>query len=514
MGCAWAQGTAPPPAALAPGLAPPPAAPVLRVPSARPSAPAAMVVAAREPPSLGKRLLWYLPNRLWDVLDVFRLRLRAGPGLAANVRFTDYGAFYVGNYNAVYAGLPGPRHPYILRPYAGFESLDGIVLAGVDATDNTPHGPLYGVAELNLGAHLLLLGAEVGLDIVELADFFGGLIGFDPMEDDFPGVSKMPPELSSGITFVAEDGVWAVDPKPAMFANLPARLDYLEVNAQRRVSEPVRFTDAYFAQDPAAPIDVPETRFRLGMYAVVRQGKDFELELKPDLEIDVELPNIENRLRVFVESSQNNALPQASPADNEETGLDIGARKYLDGLNLSLDAGVRATWIPEAFVRATWRGAWRWGDWNFVPEQRVFYETEDKFGFRSSIYSARWFGSGRSFVAIPDASLKYTTRADDFEWAASLKGAHVPALLDERRRGRGINWDDTARARGLQAAVFGTDGQVDKYRLTAGFRFPVYKRWIYLEIDPGVEWEEEDDYATTAVVQVGLDLLFWGQAYR
>jgi hypothetical protein len=152
------------------------------------------------------------------------------------------------------------------------------------------------------------------------------------------------------------------------------------------------------------------------------------------------------------------------------------------------------------------------GSWNFVPEQRIFYETEDQFGFRSSIFSARWFGAGQPYVAIPDASLKYTTGQEELEWAASLKGMHAQALLDERRRGFGINWDDTARAQGVEAVVFGTDGQVDKYRLAVGFRFPIYKRWIYLEVDPGVEWEAEDDYATTAVLQVGLDLLFWGQA--
>jgi len=49
-------------------------------------------------PSWGTRLLWYAPNRILDLLDMFRLRLRIGPGLAANVRMTDYGAFYIGHH--------------------------------------------------------------------------------------------------------------------------------------------------------------------------------------------------------------------------------------------------------------------------------------------------------------------------------------------------------------------------------------------------------------------------------
>ena len=503
----------PPPGFLAPAVAadPGPADPALRVAPGAPGAPGD-VIAPRVRPSLGRRICWYVPNRVLDLLDILRLRLRVGPGLAAHFRITDLGAFYAGNYHAVYAGVPGPRHPFRLRPWVGLEELQGIVLAGVDATDNTPHGPRYGAAETDVGLHFLLVGAEAGVDAVEIGDFIGGWFGFDPMEDDFPDVRKNPPAESSGIGFSPAEGVFALEPKPAEFAGLPARLDYLHLNAQRRISEPVRATDAYFANDPDAPIDVPETQIRLGLYATVRRGEDFELELKPDVEIDVELPNLEHRLRIFVESAQNNALPQDSLGDNDESGFDIGARKFVEGLNLSFDAGVRATWPPEAFGRVTWRGDWRLGNWNFEPEQRFFYETDDKFGFRSSIFSARWLGAGMPYVLIPDASIKFTTDAEDYEWAASFKAMRVQRLLDERRRGKAIGWDDTAVSQGLRFAVYGTDGTLDTYRFAFGFRGPLYKKWIYWELDPGLEWEEEDDYDTTFVLRLGLDLLFWGQA--
>jgi hypothetical protein len=162
----------------------------------------------------------------------------------------------------------------------------------------------------------------------------------------------------------------------------------------------------------------------------------------------------------------------------------------------------------------TWRDEWRLGSWNFEPEQRFFYETEDKFGFRSSIFSARWLGQDMPYVVIPDASIKYTTDKTEYEWASSLKAMRVHRLLDERRRGRAIDWDDTAVGQGLRFAVYGTDGTLDTYRCSLGFRGPLYKKWIYWELDPGLEWEEDDDYETTFVLQMGLDLLFWGQAYE
>ena len=468
----------------------------------------------RSRPTLAKRILWYAPNRVLDLLDIFRLRLRIGPGLAANFRITDFGAFYVGSYQSVYVGLPGPRHPHVLRPPVGLESLRGIVMAGVDATDDTPHGPEYGAAEIDVGLHLLLVGGEAGVDAVEIGDFLGGWIGMDPMEDDFPVAAKVPPEMSSGVVYVPPAGPFAVDAKPSQFSSLSTRLDYLHANVQRRVSEPVRFTDAYFAQDPEAPMAMPQTQFRLGIYAELRQGKDFELNLAPELDMDIELPNIEQRLRVFVESAKNNALPQASEIDEKDTGFDVGARKYFDKLDISLDAGVRATWLPEAFARITWRDDWRWGPWNVEPEQRLFYETDDKFGFRSSLFGTCWVGRDLPFVIIPDVSVKWASEKKDFEWGASVKFMRVQRLLDERRRGRFIGWDDTAVAQGMKASVTGRDSEAETYRTMLGFRGPLYRKWIYWEIDPGLEWQSDEDFDMTFVVRMGIDLLFWGHAYE
>ncbi len=478
------------------------------------SAASPLVAIERELPTLGDRILWYVPNRALDLLDVFRLRVRVGPGLAANFRMTDFGAFYGGGYWSVYAGLPGPRHPHVLRSPVGLESLRGIVMAGVDATDDTPHGPRYGAAEIDVGLHLLLVGGEAGVDAVEIGDFLGGWIGLDPMEDDFPGVAKVPPATSSGVVYLPPPGPFEVDAKPAHFAGLSARLDYLHTNVQRRVSEPVRFTDAYFAQDPGAPIAVPQTQFRLRLYAELRQGEDVELNLAPELDMDIELPNIEQRLRVFVESSKNNALPQAAAVDDDDDGIDVGARKFFDKLNVSLDAGVRAKWLPEAFVRATWRDDWRWGRWNVQPEQRVFYETDEKFGFRSSLFGTCWVGRELPGVIIPDASVKWTTKDEDFEWGASVKFMRVRRLLDERRRGRFIGWDDTAAAQGMKVSVTGRDSEAKNYRTMLGFRGALYRKWIYWEIDPGLEWRSDDDYDTAFVMRLGLDLLFWGHAYE
>jgi hypothetical protein len=164
------------------GVIPPTACPAAE-PMEEP-APLVEGTVVKEKPSIGHRLLYYIPNRLLDIVDVFRLRARLGPGLAASARATEYISFFGGTYNTVYGGLPGARSPEKWRSPVGFERYKGIVFFGVDATDVTPYGPRYTPAEFEVGAQLLILGADIGFEPVELGDLLAGLVLFDPIGDD------------------------------------------------------------------------------------------------------------------------------------------------------------------------------------------------------------------------------------------------------------------------------------------------------------------------------------------
>ena len=144
----------------------------------------AAAVAPRPAHGLGHKLLFYLPNRCLDLVDMFRCRVRVGPGLAADARMTIYAANFIGNYNTIYVGLPGPRRAPVLPRLAGREAWKGLMVMGVNATDDEPHAPHYSDSEMTLGAQALVVGLDMGLDPIELGDFLAGLLMFDIMGDD------------------------------------------------------------------------------------------------------------------------------------------------------------------------------------------------------------------------------------------------------------------------------------------------------------------------------------------
>jgi hypothetical protein len=126
----------------------------------------------------------YIPNRLLDVLDVVRLRVRVGPGLAVDARATKVASAFVGSYASVYVGLPGPRNRPLPKLPIGLESRTGVQASVADATISAGLDPDYGPAEIGLGVQALIVGVDVGVEPLEFVDLLAGIFFIDLTGDD------------------------------------------------------------------------------------------------------------------------------------------------------------------------------------------------------------------------------------------------------------------------------------------------------------------------------------------
>jgi hypothetical protein len=133
--------------------------------------------------SFGRRLLFYVPNRIFDVFDLVRARLRVGPGFAVDARVTKYGDLYAGAYTTLFVGIHGPRtKPRIPWPI-GFEARAGI--KGTSLADVATEGPAYGYGEVGAGFQAAIVGLDIGVDAVEILDLVLGFFFIDLTGDDF-----------------------------------------------------------------------------------------------------------------------------------------------------------------------------------------------------------------------------------------------------------------------------------------------------------------------------------------
>ena len=129
-----------------------------------------------------KGILLYIPNRIFDMLDIVRLRLRVGPGLSAGVSATELADVFVGAHTSVYAGLRGTRgKPEIPWPF-GIENRAGAEVSVVDATaKNVNNDPLGFGAEAQLG----IIGINFALEVYDILDLLTGFVLIDIAKDDF-----------------------------------------------------------------------------------------------------------------------------------------------------------------------------------------------------------------------------------------------------------------------------------------------------------------------------------------
>lgn len=129
-------------------------------------------------------VLLYLPNRVFDALDVVRARVRVGPGLALDARATRAVALFLGSYGTVYAGLPGPRGEARVPLPVGIETDAGIQAGLAKARTGDALGPGYGPAEIGVGVQAALVGIDLGVEPLELLDLVTGLVFVDLRGDD------------------------------------------------------------------------------------------------------------------------------------------------------------------------------------------------------------------------------------------------------------------------------------------------------------------------------------------
>lgn len=139
-------------------------------------------------------LALYLPNRIFDALDVIAIGVQAGPGLHVRVRATGAleAALPISSYgpelgwNVAY---PDPIEPGGMGAWLARYRMFGLGSRGGDALPIPLidiHGGTFDEApdSIDVGAHVLIVGAHVGVRPVELLDFIVGFAMFDLNRDD------------------------------------------------------------------------------------------------------------------------------------------------------------------------------------------------------------------------------------------------------------------------------------------------------------------------------------------
>ncbi len=151
-------------------VAPPPAMAPVQAPCAAPCA-----TPCGKQCSIFDVLLYYVPNRVLDFIDIGRFNIGIGCGFGFNVRATELAEIGFGQYETTRFGMKGRVLPVYEENIdeAGFAILGYV--NGCLQRDPTEVG-----ADLHIG----IIGVQAAVSLAEVADFVTGFVLIDLQGDD------------------------------------------------------------------------------------------------------------------------------------------------------------------------------------------------------------------------------------------------------------------------------------------------------------------------------------------
>jgi hypothetical protein len=269
----------------------------------------------------------------------------------------------------------------------------------------------------------------------------------------------------------------------------------------------VEATDHRFAAKDKALMPVPVAPFRFGAtLESIDRRNGAEMGLSVNLDVVLKLPNIENRLRVFITSDRVDEAPRNA---RENGGLRAGVRypllRYFD-----FDIGVKLDVPPVAFASVKWAREYQLGDWDFYPFVKLFAETEESVGYATAATFDRW--SGRHLLRSSTYA-KWRADRDKTEWSQSFIYAHASELIVPERYGSYLKANDIGRGWGLHLLASGaqTNG-VTYYEAGVFYARPSSNHWLFWSVEPLVRWDKQYNWRGDAGVRLGVNVLFWDLA--
>lgn len=282
-----------------------------------------------------------------------------------------------------------------------------------------------------------------------------------------------------------------------------AEIDWVEklrVNVSNTVFLSATWFDSFFAEDEALryPPKV-SARIRLGWEP---KAGDFS-EFKTKFRLRVKLPHFSNRMDLILSDDEQDdiaqlpleSVEQDSSAKNDNFAAAVRfVHKNTDNTTSDTRIGLSS---GDIFVRARYKRNYVFSARHaFKLEPSVYYYLDDGLGAKLM--------TEYDFQISPQKQLRinYSIRGSEsfsgIRWKHGLYHLEQFSLLDAGMLGLVVEGERN----GEHGFI------VDKYTLSYRYRFNAYRSWLFFDIEPFLEWPEEDDYKTVPGIALRVEGYF------
>jgi hypothetical protein len=268
--------------------------------------------------------------------------------------------------------------------------------------------------------------------------------------------------------------------------------DYWSADITRKVE----YFDSFFG-DERLKDDNEGTRVQLGL-GLNYSGED-KFQFEGDFSMRLSLPQLENRWQVIVDSTLDGDDPAqfGTQDDDGDSDANAGVRYVFfenETWKFNTDTGIKISNPLEVFAKARGRFEVPFDIWELRLSDTLQWSSDDGVENKSDMTWSRPVQEKYLFKSV--SAIVWREDED------GVTGKQSFQLL--RNISRHSYWRFMLRGSwpeipDVEEAVYGTE---------ATYRRLLYSDWVFLEVTPGVEFLQENDYEVNPFLELLFDLIF------
>lgn len=272
-------------------------------------------------------------------------------------------------------------------------------------------------------------------------------------------------------------------------------------------AQAVRF-DRFFGNVRSGD-DYTSSRMRIRNSLRFEKEEDVEVEFVPRVRARFHLPNFEEQFNIIIfdDTSQEDSLSSAEesfPQDEDEPNRYSAALRWIvrtsEQLQLDFDVGARFNSGIEPLVRLRYRKTFPVSDYSLTRlSNTLYWRKTEEFGNRLELDYERIVTSNTLLQWHTGGT--YSEVSEGIEWN---KRVTFYQALDERRA---VSYSIGLNGNTLPYPI------VENYGVSVRFRKNVLRSWLFVELEPSINWPLDRDRDLTPSITFRLEANF-GEAYE
>lgn len=259
-----------------------------------------------------------------------------------------------------------------------------------------------------------------------------------------------------------------------------------------------------FYGDIQSAYDVEGTYIRITPRATIAEEADNVY--KVDFRVRLRLSDISDRLKFFVDSydTDHDTMEEVFSdryrqelEDNRSEGASAGLTYLLTDRvkhQISLSGGLRFRPAPSPKLRLRAKVRKSFDVWSIEFSQSVFWDREDGFGEKSQFNFDRPIGDIQLF--------RLTTSAVWSEISQGVDWGQFVSYYATFSKRRSVAIKAGARGHTHPSTV------TDQYLVRVPYRQRIHRDWLFIVIEPGLDFFREDNFEMSPLINLKIDIFF------